>query len=88
MEIKTNFNKYAEMSRVDRKSIIEKKSEEERKWLAQQVRNIGESLIKNAENIVGTDTYRGGLDIFVTLYTNEEPTIRITREFYPERNIK
>ena len=64
----------------------ESKVEAERKWLIQQVRNIGESLIKNAENIVGNDEHRADLDISVSLRANEAPTIRISREFYPERN--
>lgn len=57
--------------------------------LIRKVRAAGESLIKNAESIVGTEKYITSLYITVDVdATNEMPTIDISRSFVPERCVK
>lgn len=50
------------------------------------VRNAGESLIKNAESIVGDEKYLSDLKIVITIpvYGESVPSINISREFFPE----
>lgn len=51
-----------------------------------QVRAIGESLIKNAESIVGSEKYLKSVSISATISLFDEPaSICIDREFYPEK---
>lgn len=53
--------------------------------LIRKVRAAGESLIKNAESIVGTEKYIADLHITVNIdATDEVPTIDISRSFVPE----
>ena len=52
------------------------------------VRAVGESLIKNAESIVGSEKYLMGLDISVYLgpgIGEEIPEINVTKRFLPEK---
>ena len=54
-----------------------------------QVRQIGESIIKNAEDIVGKPDYAiFPLRIIGEVYWDQHPVIRIEREFAPERYIE
>lgn len=56
-----------------------------------QIREAGESLIKNAESIVGSETYLSGLKINIECFTGEtiEPLeITVTKSFYPEKYIE
>lgn len=51
-----------------------------------QVRAIGESLIKNAESIVGSEKYLKSVSISTTIGPLDElASICIDREFYPEK---
>lgn len=51
-----------------------------------QVRAIGESLIKNAESIVGSERYLSGLRVYATVDPdNGVPEISVSRDFYPEK---
>lgn len=57
--------------------------------LIRKVRAAGESLIKNAESIVGTEKYIADLRITVDIdATDEVPTIDISRSFIPERCVE
>ena len=58
---------------------------ETRKDLIRQVRYVGESLIKNAESIVGTEEYLKDVYIYVTLGVDVAPTINVRRSFVPEQ---
>lgn len=52
------------------------------------VRAIGESLIKNAESIVGSERYLKSISISVSIDPFDMPTsVCIDREFYPEKII-
>lgn len=55
-----------------------------------RVKDAGESLIKNAESIVGDEKYLCDLQITIDLgIINEEvPNIEIRRQFYPEKTIE
>lgn len=54
-----------------------------------QVRYAGESIIKNAESIVGTEKYMGDLKLHVSINPDESaPTIKIDRTFLPEKFVK
>ena len=48
------------------------------------VRNIGESLIKNAESIVGDEKYLKEIHISADVVQDGVPSINISRSFYPE----
>lgn len=57
-------------------------------WI-RQIREAGESLIKNAESIVGTERYLMGLDVTVDINANEEvPEITVKRRFLPDKYIE
>ena len=51
-------------------------------WMLKQ---CGQSLIDNAETIVGGYRYQtGDLDITITINEREAPSIRVDQEFLPE----
>lgn len=59
---------------------------------AQVIREIGESLIKNAESLAGCEEFEQGFDIHVevgigVLNGSEFPEIEFTKKFVPERSI-
>lgn len=57
-------------------------------WV-RQVREAGESLIKNAESIVGSERYLTGLDVSVDINPDDEvPEIRVSRRFFPDAYIE
>lgn len=59
--------------------------------IVRQIRAVGESLIKNAESIVGTETYLTGIDISVYLEAGidtEPPEINVTKRFVPEKTVE
>lgn len=57
--------------------------------MIRQVREAGESLIKNAESIVGSEEYLQSIDITVYINpTDRVPTINVNKEFLPERYIE
>ena len=57
--------------------------------MIRQVREIGESLIKNAESIVGDEEYLCSLHIsFEVNPRDEAPMITIERSFYPEKFVE
>ena len=56
-----------------------------REEYVRRVRNVGESLIKNAESIVGTEEYFSFLRISVDFERDGADQICVNRRFYPER---
>lgn len=65
------------------------KQERIREEIIRQIREIGESLIKNAESIAGSESMFAGLEL--NIYINPEeglPEICIDRVFYPEKTIE
>lgn len=57
-------------------------------WI-RQIREAGESLIKNAESIVGSERYLMGLDVSVNINANDEaPEITVMRRFMPDKFIE
>lgn len=58
--------------------------------MVRRVRYIGESLIKNAESIVGTEKYVGDIKISAFVYSGQEtaPHIEVNRSFLPERTVE
>lgn len=80
------------LSRNDRTIIL--KSEEDRMMeqkkheLVRCIQDIGESLIKNAESIVGSEKYLKNIYISVNLNDQEEPSVEVTKEFLPEKFIE
>lgn len=53
-----------------------------------QVQSIGESLIQNAESIVGTEKYICNVCIRVEINPGTVPKIEISRTFFPEREVE
>lgn len=49
-----------------------------------QIKEIGESLILNAESIVGTEKYLCNVCIRVKIEPGDIPKIDISRTFFPE----
>lgn len=80
------------LSRNDRtiflKSEEDKTMEQKKQELVRRIQEIGESLIKNAESIVGSEQYIKSIDIYASISTSEDPTIRIDKEFWPEKFIE
>lgn len=56
--------------------------------LTKQIRNAGESLIKNSHSIAGDEKYCGKLVVTITFDADKLPVINISREFYPEHEIE
>ena len=47
-----------------------------------------ESIIKNAESIVGTETYLDSVSVSIDLNWHEVPTVNVSRDFIPEEFIE
>ena len=58
--------------------------------LLRNVRYIGESLIKNAESIVGTEEILNHLVIrtYIPIGDDEVPSVKIEKIFIPEQYVK
>ena len=54
----------------------------------QQIKDCGQSIIDNAETIVGDFEYPIGTKITIDIPMQEVPTIRAERSFYAEGMIK
>lgn len=57
--------------------------------IIQNIKDCGQSLIDNAQNIVGNYKYLG--DVFITCYvsdTNKAPYISVNNEFMPEKFVE
>lgn len=61
-----------------------------KEFYIKRVKDAGESLIKNAESIVGDEKYLYDLQVIVDLgiIDKEIPNIEIRRQFYPEKTIE
>lgn len=46
---------------------------------------VGETLIKNAESIAGTEKYVHGINVSIFLSPDEIPNINISKDILPER---
>lgn len=56
---------------------------------AKIIRQVGETLIKNAESIAGSELYRRSITINIEINLAEElPVVNVTRSFYPERSVE
>ena len=53
-----------------------------------QVREAGESLIKNSNDIVGDAKYLNGIDISIEFDLGSTPTIKVVRSFTPETYVE
>lgn len=62
--------------------------EDQREEGIRQIKEIGESLILNAESIVGTEKYLCNVCIRVKIEPGTIPMIDISRTFYPEGCLK
>lgn len=49
-----------------------------------QIKQAGQSIIDNAESILGTESYRNDLIITVKLLCHQVPEIIVKRTFIPE----
>lgn len=80
------------LSRNDRRIILkseeDKMMEQKKQELVRCIQDIGESLIKNAESIVGSEKYLKNIYISVNLNDQEEPSVEVTKEFLPEKFIE
>lgn len=60
-----------------------------REELIQNVKDCGDALIKNAEDIVGNYEYLKGVRITCYVdFTDEAPYINVDTDFYPEGFVK
>lgn len=53
-----------------------------------QIKQVGQSIIDNAESILGDERFRTDLVIKATFYCHELPEIIIERHFIPETVIE
>lgn len=53
-----------------------------------QIKEIGESLILNAESIVGTEKYLCSVCVRAEIDPRTVPKIEISRTFFPEREVE
>ena len=56
--------------------------------LVRQICEAGESLIKNAESIAGSEKYVSGLTIRVDFSKDFNPVIRVSKDFVPEKYLE
>lgn len=56
--------------------------------LVRQIRAIGESLMKNAESIVGDEKYLSSIKVTASVGADNVPAVDVSRTFYPERWIE
>lgn len=70
--------------------MAEQKQIKTREDLINDVRICGQSIINNAENIVGDERYflKGIIQFIIQRNDNSIPTIQISREFVPEQYIE
>lgn len=63
--------------------------DEARDKLIRKIQQIGESLIRNAESIVGTEEYITAITIncYPCVVGDEPPEIRISKSFVPENYV-
>lgn len=52
-------------------------------WV-EYIKLAGQTIVDNAESIVGSEKYLASLNVTVSLYPHEAPIINISRDFYPE----
>ena len=64
-------------------------TEERHEELIRQLKEVGESFIKNAKGIVGSDEFLTGLELHVVFDIEDYfPEITLERRFVPERTIE
>ena len=51
----------------------------------EQLKACAETIIKNAESIVGDEHYAGGMSISIILEANAIPSIKVDKDIYPDR---
>lgn len=56
--------------------------------LVDEVRACGQSIIDNAESIVGNYRYQTDIDITAYIHMEESPTINVGTNFIPEGVVK
>lgn len=61
-----------------------------REEMIRTIRDVGESLIKNAESIVGTEKYISDIRISfeVDAHPMGVPYVDVTKTFYPEKSFE
>ena len=61
-----------------------------RKELVEQIKQCGQSIIDNADDILGNERYFSHLQVDFQIFrsTNQIPCIEITRAFIPEQQIE
>lgn len=62
----------------------EKKENTYRDQLIQEIKDVGESLITNAENIAGDYKFGCRCEIHISFERDEAAVVRVERDFYPE----
>ena len=54
----------------------------------EQLKVCAETIIKNAESIVGDERYQGCITVSIMLDPEERPYIRIYKDIYPDETVK
>ena len=67
------------------RTIFNKNNDKE--LFVKRVKDIGESLIKNAESIVGSEEYILSINIIANIDLDEVPSISITKDIMPENSV-
>ena len=62
--------------------------EQKKQELVRRIQEIGESLIKNAESIVGNEQYVKSINIYADISTTKDLSVEVTKEFWPEKFIE
>ena len=80
------------LSRNDRTIILkseeDKMMEQKKQELVRRIQEIGESLIKNAESIVGSEQYVKSINIYADISTTKDPSVEVAKEFWPEKFVE
>lgn len=51
----------------------------------EQLKTCAETIIKNAESIIGDEHYAGDMSVSIILKANEIPRIKVDKDIYPDR---
>ncbi len=58
--------------------------EDKKEWLIA----AAQTIVMNADSIIGNEKYQGNITVRITLYNSEIPTINVDRDIYPEKIIE
>lgn len=60
----------------------------DRSTLVNRLRECAETIIKNADSIIGKEKFVGGIKVSINLIPGEVPYVNVDKDIYPEIHIE